>query len=377
MAMRVGIFAFVDLIVLLLYLTISFYYIAEMDLFAFIRYFDPTKVVVGERNVADGEAKLLVSTKGRTIPLAPPAPAASGNSVDSIDELFDKGNDAEQERTEKGDDVLEETIAKDFLEIDVEKTKKKRTSKAVGDASGSNHPPKRLREDFYAATSDIGEKFLAAIRGLIPKDFPLSKLNLRTHPLVVRSSVADVPVVTVVATTTIVADVSAVSPPQVRVVSGSPTSVGEAKRISLVLQSWMSPPLHLIRFMLHKILIPKLFIIYIPKWKVTNDSVLDDPYVCPRQMCLGAEVRMRAEHTLEQKNRLEDKCSEQSARLSEKDAEIAHLRSLLSLKESEAAEAIRLLEQVSVVEVVDAVKGNELRDLKERNFALEGERYFV
>ncbi|GKG58693.1 hypothetical protein Tco_0594463, partial [Tanacetum coccineum] len=45
-------------------------------------------------------------------------------------------------------------------------------------------------------------------------------------------------------------------------------------------------------------------------------------------------------------NRLEDKCSEQYARLSEKDVEIAHLR---SLKESGAAEAIRLREQVSVV----------------------------
>ncbi|GJX01944.1 hypothetical protein Tco_0185857 [Tanacetum coccineum] len=86
---------------------------------------------------------------------------------------------------------------------------------------------------------------------------------------------------------------------------------------------------------------------------------------------------MRAEHTLEPKNRLEDKCFEQSARLSEKDVEIAHLRSLLSLKESEAAEAIRLREQVSVVEVVDAVKGNELRDLKEMNFALEGEKYIL
>ncbi|GJS81885.1 hypothetical protein Tco_0748426 [Tanacetum coccineum] len=52
----------------------------EMDLFAFICYFDPTKVVVGERNVANREAKLLVSTKGRTVPLTPPAPAALGDS---------------------------------------------------------------------------------------------------------------------------------------------------------------------------------------------------------------------------------------------------------------------------------------------------------
>ncbi|GKG56184.1 hypothetical protein Tco_0577259, partial [Tanacetum coccineum] len=61
-----------------------------------------------------------------------------------------------------------------------------------------------------------------------------------------------------------------------------------------------------------------------------------------RQVCLEAEVRMRAEHTLEQKDRLEDKCSEQTALLSERDVKIAHLKSLLSLKEAEAVEAIRL-----------------------------------
>ncbi|GKC70782.1 hypothetical protein Tco_1116665 [Tanacetum coccineum] len=93
-----------------------------------------------------------------------------------------------------------------------------------------------------------------------------------------------------------------------------------------------------------------------------------------RQVCLGAEVKMRAEHTLEQKDRLEDKCSEQTARLSERDTEIAHLKSLLSLKEAEVAEAIRLRSQISVIEAADAAKGNELRDLKERNFVLEGEK---
>ncbi|GJR55332.1 hypothetical protein Tco_1405853 [Tanacetum coccineum] len=297
MAIRVGIFAFVDLIVLLLYLTISFYYISEMDLFAFVRYSDPTKVVVGERNVVDGEAKLLVSTEGRTVPLVPPALAASENCGDSIDKLFDEGNDAEQGcSTEKGDDVLEETIAKDVPEIAVEKTKNKRKSKAVGDASGSTHPPKRLREDFYAATSDIGGKSLASIRGLILEDSSVSELNLQTRPLVTRSSITDVPVVTVVATTTIAADVSS----------------------------------------------------------ITNDSMLDDPYVC-RDLtdCLALPAFFSQ---------------------LQKEAKIAHLRSLLSLKESEAAEAIRLCEQVSVVEAADVVKGDELRDLKEKNFALEEEK---
>ncbi|GJX10891.1 hypothetical protein Tco_0200750, partial [Tanacetum coccineum] len=109
--------------------------------------------------------------------------------------------------------------------------------------------------------------------------------------------------------------------------------------------------------------------VYVLRWKVTNDSVLDDPYVC-----LGVEVRMWAEHTLERKCELEDKCAEQTNLLSEKDAEISHLKSLLSLKEAEAAEAISLRRQLSEVEAADAAKSTELGDLKEKNFALEGER---
>nr|GFB37159.1 hypothetical protein [Tanacetum cinerariifolium] len=91
-------------------------------------------------------------------------------------------------------------------------------------------------------------------------------------------------------------------------------------------------------------------------------------------MCLGAEVRMRAEHTLEKKDKLKDKCPEQAALLSEKVTEIADQKSLLILKEAEAAEAIRCRGQLAIVEVADAVKGNELRDLKEKNFALKGEK---
>ncbi|GKE02651.1 hypothetical protein Tco_1390634, partial [Tanacetum coccineum] len=109
----------------------------------------------------------------------------------------------------------------------------------------------------------------------------------------------------------------------------------------------MSPQLHRILSMLHKILIPRPCPrIYVPKWKVTNDSVLDDPYGHTTDVSWGGK----------------------------KDAEIADLKSLLSLKEAEAAEAIRLRGQLSVVEAADAAKGNELRDLKERNFALEGEK---
>nr|GEU56422.1 reverse transcriptase domain-containing protein [Tanacetum cinerariifolium] len=263
----------------------------EMDLFAFIRYSDPTKLMVGKRNVADREAKLLMSTKGRMVLLTPPAPAASGDSGDSIDKLFDEGNGAEQERsTEKGDDVLEETIDTDVLE----KTKKKRK-----------------------------------------KDSSVFQLNLQVCPFVARSSIADAPIVTVVATTTIAADVSTVPPSQVKVVSGRSAYVIEAKKNVASTSKLDEPTTSSDSFYavqdldsetLHNIYIYNIYI-YIPKWKVTNDSVLDD---------LATDVSWGIK--------------------------------------SEAIEAIRLREQVFALDAADAVKGDELRDLKERNSVLEGEK---
>ncbi|GJV61986.1 hypothetical protein Tco_1468086 [Tanacetum coccineum] len=223
-----------DLIVLRLYLIIFFYYVAEMDLFSFIRHSDPTNVRVGERNVMEGEVKLLTLTEGRVVLLVPPASAASGGSNDSIDKLFDDGNDVGQEHpTEKDDNVLAETIAKDASE--------------------------ELREDYHAATPNIGGKSLATIRNLIlacssvpsevtePRDDgptnSMYGLNLQTRPpsmryvvssydshhssshsevnSFARSPIADAPVMTVAVTTTIVADVSVVSVSKDRVKYGN------------------------------------------------------------------------------------------------------------------------------------------------------------
>ncbi|GJR91671.1 hypothetical protein Tco_0215682 [Tanacetum coccineum] len=71
---------------------------------------------------------------------------------------------------------------------------------------------------------------------------------------------------------------------------------------------------------------------------------------------MGAEVRMRQEHTLEKKNELEDKRAGQANLLSERDTKIAHLKSLLSLKEAEATEAISLRGQLTALEAADASK---------------------
>nr|GEX54836.1 hypothetical protein [Tanacetum cinerariifolium] len=326
-------------------------------------------------------------------------------SNDSIDKLFDDGNDAGPEHPTVGDDdVLTETIGKDVLEV-VEKTKKsKQKRKTTEDASVSTFPPKKLREDYHAATSNIDGKSLATIRSLIsegssvssevgePRDDgptdSVSGLNLRTCSSMryvvssndsyhsdlrsevnsfARFPVADAPVMTVAVTSNVAADVYVVLVSKDRVRSENleifrdSTSAGRANANVASSSKLNEPATSSNSFYASQDLdFEALHRIYVPKWKVTNDSVLDDP--------------MRAEHTLEQKDKLVDKCDEQAALLSKKDDEIANLKSLLSLKEDEAAKAIRLCGQLSVAKAADVAKGNELKGLKEKNLALEEDK---
>nr|GEU53778.1 hypothetical protein [Tanacetum cinerariifolium] len=325
-----------------------------MNLFAFIRHYNPIKVIVGERETVKGEMKLLTLTESHAVPL-------------------------------RDDDVLEETISKDVLEVAVERTKKKRKRKAAEDASGSTLPPKNLREDYHAATSNIDEKSLAAICGLILEGS--SVLSEVTEPRVIASvtpmpdgwndvlraevnsfagsPATDASVMTVAVTTTIAADVYVVSVSKSGVkfrnlenvrdsgsVGGSNANVASSSKLNESATS--SDSFYASQDPNSK----TLSRIYVPKWK--------------HEKCvLRAELRMRVEHTLEKKDKLKDKCAEQAALLSKKDDEIVDLKSLLSLKEAKAAEAIRLYGQLAVVEAADAVKGNELRDLKEKALRLK------
>ncbi|GKE09328.1 hypothetical protein Tco_1412879, partial [Tanacetum coccineum] len=118
---------------------------------------------------------------------------------------------------------------------------------------------------------------------------------------------------------------------------------------------------------------------YVPRWNITNDSLLGDGFSCrtlvdrvsppaffsalrtmdydqlytefnvgvARQICLGAEVRSRAEHELELKEKLRAKYDARGRLLEEKDLEILKLKSQLAEKEAETTEVIRLRDQVS------------------------------
>ncbi|GKC22574.1 hypothetical protein Tco_1024724, partial [Tanacetum coccineum] len=118
---------------------------------------------------------------------------------------------------------------------------------------------------------------------------------------------------------------------------------------------------------------------YVPRCNITNDSLLDNGFFCrtlvdrvappaffaslhsmdcnqlytefnvgaARQICLGSEVRSRAEHELELKEKLNAKYVARGKLLEEKNSKILRLKSQLAEKEAEAAEVVRLRAQVS------------------------------
>nr|GEU53566.1 hypothetical protein [Tanacetum cinerariifolium] len=412
----------------------------EMDLYAFVCHSDPTKVRIRERDLAEREVELLKMTEGRTVSLDPLATTASRGSGDSIDKLFDEEDDAGQEHSvKKDDDVLDETIARDVSDVAIEKAKKKQKRKVTGDASGSTHPPKKLSDDYQFALPNTSGKSLATLCGLVPDSSgipsgvtePLiaafvapmpnvgptdsvSGLSLRTCPpnmryivssddshhsgsyseatSFVRYLVADASIMTVIVTTTVVTDVFAILGSKARVESknleniGDSASAGGANADAASISKLNKPSPSSDSFYTSQSLDTEtMHRVYVPRWKVTNDSVLEDAYVyrdltdrlASPALFAQLQVRMRAEHTLEKNGELEDKCAKQAALLSERDTEIVHPKSILSLKEVEAAEAIRLYGQLTTMKDVDAAKDNELKDLKEKNFTLEGERCYL
>ncbi|GKF54478.1 hypothetical protein Tco_0161388, partial [Tanacetum coccineum] len=128
---------------------------AEMDLFAFIRHADPTKVKIGEREVREGVVPLLELTRERVIPLT-----RVNNQGDAAAEGV--GND----------NVDEGSVDAEAQALVADKPKKFRKRKTVDGASGSGHPPKKLWED-HDISEDAGAstagKSLAALQDLLDK----------------------------------------------------------------------------------------------------------------------------------------------------------------------------------------------------------------
>ncbi|GJV93963.1 hypothetical protein Tco_1541776 [Tanacetum coccineum] len=148
----------------------------EMNLLAFIRTADPTKVRIGERQRGEDELKLLDTTVGHTVPLLPVAPAHAQSELDaSVDRLFDKegsGNEEEPHDSVDGDQSAGTLIVSEAAEVVGEdviplRTKQKKRKTNI-DAGEPSHPAKKLRDDYGAPGGpSVAGKSRSAVQRLL------------------------------------------------------------------------------------------------------------------------------------------------------------------------------------------------------------------
>ncbi|GJV43846.1 retrovirus-related pol polyprotein from transposon TNT 1-94 [Tanacetum coccineum] len=273
------------------------------------------------------------------------------------------------------------TVAeKDVAQRQPEKAKRKKLLKRSDPL-----PAKRLRTDHPSLASGTGGKSLASLRQSLPEGSltlgTFSPADIPTHVTVPSFCAADAPVYTAADTVTSSRGKTLVLPTSDVGGSSQPETSEESTDSFYEMAVLNSED-------------AKRW--YIPRWNITNDSLLDDGFSCrtlvdrvappgffstlrnmdydqlfaefnvgaARQICLGSEVRSRAEHELELKEKLRAKYDARGVLLSEKDAEIARLKSLLKEKETESAEVLRLRDQVSVLAAEKSSLSAEVSALK-------------
>nr|GEW25840.1 transposase (putative), gypsy type [Tanacetum cinerariifolium] len=391
-----------------------------MDLLAFIRIADPTKVRVVERQRAKNEPRLLESTVGRVVPLLPIAPARASSELEaSVDKLFDEGASADGQGADvQPVAVTTDTIVKDVAPLQPRRQRKRKT--AVADAVGPSHPPKKLREDYGAlGGASIAGKSMSAVQSLFtgavldaeargepiptlpfvtssvsatperedksPAD-SITGLNLQTIGApqrfvissdsshhsganiaeakvdsVVRSSAPAIATVTTV-TATIDADAMATKAPVAPCLfSVGSSSTGRTDSI----------PGGFLMFLVVIFLLVVSVLLLIRTLTFKKFTSRDG--VQPMDLglmtavffiSLNAEVRMRAEYNIREKRKLRAVVDKQAELLKVKDGEIESLKAQLLLKEVEAAKAIRLRAEVFKFEAVEqSLLGEEVADL--------------
>nr|GEV16323.1 hypothetical protein [Tanacetum cinerariifolium] len=305
----------------------------EMDLFAFIHVVDHTKVKIIERECVEGEKRLLDSTVGRVVSLLPIAPAyAKGDLEASVDKLFDEGGSTDQGDSAVGGghdvEIVPVTKVENIAVVNVTAERPKRPRKerpAATDASGSSHPPKKLR-----GVTELLMGLLLAVNLRSSTD-PLSVMT----DVVITTSIASAPFIPV-------PEVATKITPQIQHSIFYDSSSAGTMKPDVV------DPSHLPKKELlmgsREINSETLHEVFVPQWNVPNDTLLDDhdvswdfiDHLAPpvlfaqirkmdyhhlfmefnvgttRQACLNAEVMMRTEYCLSRRRILESECERQA-----------------------------------------------------------------
>ncbi|GJU36169.1 hypothetical protein Tco_1184523 [Tanacetum coccineum] len=198
-------------------------------------------------------------------------------------------------------------------------------------------PAKQLRKDHPSLATGTGGKTLAGLRQLMPTSplvsRPSFQADIQAH-VVQSARIADVPVYTAAATVTSARENVGVTPTS-DVAGSSQLETSEGSDDSF----YELPALNSAE--------AKRCMDYEQLYTEFNVGAA-------RQICLESEVRSRAEHELELKEKLKGKYDARGRLLEEKDLEILRLKSLLveeaeKAERAETAEVVRLRGQVSAL----------------------------
>ncbi|GKC65286.1 hypothetical protein Tco_1097884 [Tanacetum coccineum] len=313
-----------------------------MGLLDYIRTANPRKVQAVEVEKGEEQVKLLDSIKHCFVSLDAPVVAqqegGSGSGAGAEVSALEEHVVAKENIVSMGtyldlvdpEDDLTVVERGDAARKQPEKVKRKKLSKQC-----DTFPAKRLRVDHPSLASGTGGKTLASLRQTIPEVLLHWSLLFRRI-----SHVADAPVYTSSDTMASSRGKAHAAPmsdmggsSQLETSEDSADSFYETAALNAEdSKRW-----------------------YIPRWNITNDSLLDDGFSCRTS---------RAEHELELKEKLRAKCDAQDVLLKGKYVEIARLKSLVKEKETEFAKASRLRDQVSVLTAEKSSLSAEMSTLK-------------
>ncbi|GJY27119.1 hypothetical protein Tco_0401845 [Tanacetum coccineum] len=325
----------------------------EMDMFAFIRHAEPTKVRIGERQIEEGKVPLLDSTKGRVIPLVGVDDHDGQN--DNIENLNEGSGDVDQENHSDERDRAGQDEAK---------------RRVVG-ASGPDHPLKKLRED-HGTSGDAGVstggKTLAAIRDLFERSTLNVEVGVKAATTVpfVTSSVTHTPECEGDGNTDFVSrtNLGTQHPFERFVISldsshHSSTNAADAEVTSIVKSPVLPPPLMTAA-------VTTTIVAGTSSALVIGAGAKPVSQVHP---CIFVDSASIGTTGL-------DVVGPSDLAGTELSADTFYVSQEMDSKtlQVEATKAIRLRGQVSVVEDAEAAQVSELNSLKEQNIALEEER---
>nr|GEY03367.1 hypothetical protein [Tanacetum cinerariifolium] len=309
-----------------------------MDLFAFIRAPDPTKVRVVEWERDDDEPRLLETTVGCTVSLLPVTPDHADSELEaSVDRVFDEGGSGHHteqgDSTRGGQDVNIQPVveAADTIVEGAAPVRSRRLGKrkfVVVDLGGFPSSQKAKGESW-------NPEFVISSNSSHHSDTNVAEAKIDS---LIRSSA---PIMTTVTTITPTVDPTFVTKEKVvepTLFGGGSSSAGGTDPIACVFSDLTGSD----------------FLIGDIHTVINPDTNLQKTYFnvrAARQMSLSDGVRIRVEYNIKEKRRLKCVVDEQ--------------------------EAIRLRAQASELETAERSLRDEANALKERNSILEKERDFL